>query len=175
MSGIAANDPRRLWVERVLGVHFPETGGASSGGSTPITTAGWAAAQQAWAAAIEAVDAQVTALQAALRGTDDNELHQIADRGLNAITGNHRVPVMAALLEAGDGSQAALALAAAKGLPAVQAFRKHLATDPRVEGCDTNPFGVAMSVRATLDPALAQLEQVFAAAGAGPVATGRAA
>ena len=45
-----------------------------------------------------------------------------------------------------------------KLLKAIQEFRTHIETDERVEACDTNPYGVAMSIRATLGPALAALD-----------------
>lgn len=157
MSATAADDPRREWVARVLGVSL-QTGASGD------AAARWQSARAAWETASAAVDVQITALQAALRAIDDDELHQIAETGLNAITGDHRVPVMAAVAEIGAGGAADLARAAPKALAAVRAFQAHLAADPRVKACDSNPFGVAMSVQATLGAALAKMESVFAAA-----------
>jgi hypothetical protein len=43
-------------------------------------------------------------------------------------------------------------------------FRAHLASDERVAVCDENSFGVAVAIRATLDPPLAALERALAQA-----------
>jgi hypothetical protein len=137
-----ANAEQKTWVTRVLGYGF--AGAASI-----------AEASSAWRAAVETVDAQIAALQAALRQTDDDELHEIAEFGLNAVTGNHKVRLMAALIGAERGNEADRAKLA--GI--IGPFRAHLDSDDRVEACDENPFGVAMSVRATLIPALDALSR----------------
>jgi hypothetical protein len=118
----------------------------------------WTAARAAWQDAIEAVDSQISALQRALRETGDEELEEIAQYGLNAVTNNHKVPVMAAVMEIGSGSAESLAKSGPKALAAVQAFKKHIESDQRVAACDQNPLGAAVAIRATLGPALAKLE-----------------
>jgi len=69
------------------------------------------------------------------------------------------VRFMAALMEAEGGSPKARATLA----EIIPGFRQHLDSDERVEACDENPFGVAMSVRATLIPALDRLAQAVGA------------
>lgn len=138
-----ADEKKNAWVTRVLGVAFTDGGGSAAPSSI-------AEAAAAWRAAVEAVDAQITALQSALRGTDDEELHEIAEFGLNAVTGNHKVRLMAALMGAERGGERDRAKLAGLIAP----FRTHLENDERVDACDENPFGVPMSVRATLIPAL---------------------
>jgi hypothetical protein len=137
------------WVTRVLG-SGPGTETESDG--TPLQSA---IAQ--FRAASAAVDAQITALQHALTASDDEELREIGDYGLNAVTGNFRVPLMAALLDIERGADPGQKLASA-----IEAFRDHLETDDQVEACDDNPFGVAVSIRATLIPALDQLARGIA-------------
>jgi hypothetical protein len=118
-------------------------------------------AVQAWRKASDSVDAQITALQAALRKDDDEDMHEIADKGLNAVTGNYKVRLMAALHEAVSTDGAVLKQVAAKGLPVVKGFRSHLNSDVRVAACDDNPFGVKVSIRQTLGSALTELEAAF--------------
>lgn len=147
-----ADTVKNGWVARVLGVTLPEDG-AAGGGGVDLTQAA-----QAWRAASETVDGQIAALQAALLQDGDGELAEIAEFGLNAITGGYKVRFMAALMEAEGGSSKARATLA----QIIPDFRQHLDSDERVEACDENPFGVAMSVRATLIPALDQLARVVA-------------
>ena len=140
MASQAQND----WIGRVLRVEVGP--GAAAGGSIK-------AAAAAWRAASDAIDQQIAHLQAALRSRDDDELHEIAEFGLNGITGNHKVRLMAALVgaEAGD----ARAMATLRRI--VLAFRQHIETDERVGACDENPFGVKVRIRDTLAPAFDQL------------------
>lgn len=141
MSG--TGDARQAWLKRVLGVVLPEAGGASANGAGD-----WQAARQAWQAASDTVDGQITALQAALRQSGDETLREIAEYGLNGVTGNYKVPLMAAMAEQ----------AGPKALEVIRAFRSHIEADERIEVCDDNPFGVAVTIRATLGTALAQME-----------------
>ena len=70
-----------------------------------------ATARNAWQDAMDAVDSQIAALQQVLRGSGDEDLEEIAEYGLNAVTGNHKVPLMAALMDIGTGTPSAEALA----------------------------------------------------------------
>ena len=133
------------WVTRVLGIRFGAGGGMGG--------ADLKAAAERWRDASEAADAQIARLQQVLRGSDDSELGEIGEFGINAVTGNFRVPLMAALM----GAQAGNPQDAAKLAAAIQRFRDHLDSDDRVEACDDNPFGVQVSLRGTLIPALDEL------------------
>ncbi len=140
-----AEPVKDAWVERVLGMSLGSTG-AAAGVSLKDAVVGWRTAS-------EAVDKQIAALQRALKATDDDELHEIAEYGLNAVTGNFRVPLMAALAGAERGDQRDLAKLAAL----IPGFRAHLQSDLRIEVCDENDFNTPVSIRATLLPALDQL------------------
>ena len=151
-------DARQDWLQRVLGFTLPTEE------ASPGSAADWAGARAAWQAASDAVDGQIAGLQSALRATGDETMKHIAEFGMNGLTGDHKVKLMAALIEIGSGDGAALAKAGPKVLGIVQAFRAHIDSDERVEVCDDNPFGVAVSIRATLGPALAQMEAALQAA-----------
>lgn len=152
------DEAKNQWIVRVLGI---DPGGAG-GGDFP---ARWQAARDRWQAASAAVDAQIAALQRVLLATDDPELHQIAEVGLNAITANHKVRLLAALAEIGDGTApAALARAGKKALALARGFAAHLEGDARVAACDDNPYGARVAIRATLVPALREMAEVLGAA-----------
>jgi hypothetical protein len=143
---------KHLWVKRVLGVDVP-TGGRPSG---------LAEAVAGWQRALESVDGQIAALQQRLRPAPDPELQQIAEFGLGAMTGSHKVKIQAALLDVQTGTGGARKAGAAARL--VGAFLAHLASDPRIAACDASRFGVSMSIRQTLSPALVTLQTALQAA-----------
>jgi hypothetical protein len=166
-----ANEEQAAWVERVLGIRLdalptldelddPEVDPTAE--KAELQELGlevadlWQGAVQSFRAASDEVNKQIQQLQAALRETDDPDLHDIAEFGLNALTGNTRVPLMAAITEAGTGSPEQLRAAAPKLLKAVGAFRARLAS-PEVRACDSNPFGVDMAIEQTFTGALDQL------------------
>ena len=149
---------RSEWVERVLGVRVTGNTGASGSGEFKRQ---WQQSYAAWQTAVEAVDAQMEALGKACRGTQDPWLVNIADRGLPAVTGNFKTPLMAACFEVTQAAPDKLAGPAAKTRTALANFAKHIATDPQVAGCDGNPLGVTVSIRATLGPALKALNDAL--------------
>lgn len=136
------------WVQAALGYRFE---GGSEGGAAG--TQSLHAAIASWRDASEAVDGQIGALQSALKQSGDDDLAEIGEFGLNAVTGGFKVPLMAALAGAERGAPGDIA----KLADLIPRFRAHLEGDERVEACDENPFGVAVSIRATLVPALDQL------------------
>jgi hypothetical protein len=151
------------WVARVLGVRL----GGAAGPSQPGDVKGdgfkrrWQQSFAAWRDSIETVDQQMAALGAACRNTKDPWLMRIADLGLPAVTANHKTPLMAACLEVGAAPADKVGAAAAKAREAVARFAQHIATDPQVAGCDGNPFGVSVSLRGTLGPALKSLDDAL--------------
>lgn len=166
-----ADEDQAAWVQRVLGIRLdalptadeiddpeldPEAEKAALKELGLDVGDVWVGAVEAFRAASEQVDAQIRQLQAALRETDDPDLHDIADSGLNALTGNTRVPLMAAIMEAGAGDPQQLKAAAPKVLKAVGAFRTQLAS-PQVAACDNNPFDVDVALGETFSGALDQL------------------
>ena len=152
-----AKPEQNAWVERVLGVAVQAGSEPSVSGSNDVQ-----AAIAAWREASEAVDSQIEALAQALRQTGDPELADIAEFGLNAVTGDHKVPLMAALFDVGSGSPENMGKVKAKALAMVQAFQTHIDTDDRVAVCDNNPAQIPVSVRATLGPSLRQLAAALA-------------
>jgi len=118
----------------------------------------WKAVRETWQSASDAVDQQITALQAALRKSGDDTLEEIAEFGVNGVTGNHKVRLMAAMMQLGSGDPAVIAKLAPATLTLVRDFRAYLDSDERVLVCDENPFGVAVSLRATFGGALTQIE-----------------
>jgi hypothetical protein len=155
MSG-QATDAQAEWVSRVLGVARP------GGGSGTSFATRWPRARNAWQDASDTIDGQIAKLQQALRNSPDEDLQAIAEFGLNALTGNHKVRIMAGIRDV-DGSGGAPA-ARDKLAALVEAFSRHIASDERVMACDENPLGVPMSIRATLGGALAEMQSVLGGA-----------
>lgn len=150
------NDMQRDYLQHVLGVApgaGPPTDGATA--NTGFATA-WRDAVATWRDASDTVDGQISALQGALKTSGDAELEEIAEFGLNGVTGGFKVPLMAILQELNPTAPDPRLLGRAKSI--VARFRGHLDTDERVLGCDENPFGITVSVRATLGAALGSLD-----------------
>ena len=111
----------------------------------------------AWRQASEAVDGQVAQLQAVLKRSDDPDLHEISEFGMAALSGGNRTGLMAVAMEL-DRADAPPPALLKRAATIAGKFRAHLASDPKVRGFDSNPFGIHVSIRATLEPALQQLE-----------------
>ena len=162
-----SNTEQDAWVERVLNVSVAESDLPSGDTEDALGLKlddYWTAARAMFERAQAAVDAQVSALQAALRDEDDDdELQEIADSGLIQMTNGTRVPLMAAMMEAGSGGPS-LRKGAPGLIAAAQAFQAQLEADPRIVACDENPFGVAMSIGDTYTPALEAVIDVARAA-----------
>jgi hypothetical protein len=152
-----SKDAQNDWISRVLGFRFPRRNDSN-------LTQRWQAACARWRAANDAVDEQITDLQKTLRATGDEELREIADFRLSAVTGGFRTGVMAALIEIGNGDLAALRNHGAKTLNLLQGRHSQIEADKRVAACDSNPFGVLVAIRGTLGPALDDLAAVLEAA-----------
>lgn len=159
------------WVQRVLGVTRSATGRkAGANGAAP----GWQTARQAWQDANDAINDQINGLRTALlnraRNGDDgmdglaDALSEIATKGLNAVTDDHRVKLMASVMELGGGEPAAIQKFGAKALGLITAFQTFLDSSEKIEVCDANPFDAPVSVRATLSPPLQQMAAALRAA-----------
>jgi hypothetical protein len=170
---MVATVEQHAWTERVLGIDLAalrdSTANPASGIVTTAsldelgldTTDVWQAACAAFRVASDEVDAQISKLQGELRDSDDPELNEISELGLNAMTGNTRVPLQTAIREAGDGAVQHLRATVPKLRSAIDSFRKQLTSDRRVAACDANPFGIDMSIRATYESALDQMLDVI--------------
>jgi hypothetical protein len=139
----------RSWVLRVLRVDP-----ASGGKNTPQN--GYLAV---WRDAKDSVDTALGTLSKRLRTTGDPDLERIAEYGLYGASEGENVALMAALREAeADPKKGAEALA-----KAIEDYRDFLAESEAITLIDKNPFGVAITMRATLGAALDELEQRLAA------------
>jgi hypothetical protein len=160
------DEVKDAWAERFLGLDLGGEDDADMSlaalGLEPIDI--WQAACQAFETATYSVDAQITDLQGALRDSDDLELQDIAEFGLSGFTGDTRVPLLAALHEAGRTDMGRVKAASSKIMQAIAAFRSQIMSEPRIAACDNNPFGVNVSIRDTYDGALEQLETAAKAA-----------
>ena len=136
-------DVKADWVLRVLGVQVPAMSGQAASAAPK-----WTDARTAWIDANDAVNEQIGALRQAVlarAGTEPDYaplLSQIADKGLNAITEDHRVKLMAAVSEVGTGSADAMSKSGAKALEQITAFRSFIDGSEKIAVCDANPFGV---------------------------------
>jgi hypothetical protein len=124
----------------------------------------WKAAATSWQSASDTVDGQMTQLQAALRGSDDPELQEIAETGVNAVTGDLKVPLMAVILDVTRATGPGLKASAEKARGIVTAFQSYLEGEGTVAACDQNPFGLTVTIRKSLGAALAQMDKILAAA-----------
>lgn len=132
-----------------------ETGGQKEADDFPQL---WKDAEETWKDAVETVDGQIATLQNAMRATGMEELKEVAEFGLNGVTGNFRVPLTAALRNVASAKGDARKKEVAKAHIIVTGFKKHLAGSELVLVCDENPLGVTLSIRKTLGAALDQLD-----------------
>ena len=108
------------------------------------------------------MDGQINKLSAKLRASDDTELKQIAEFGLNGVTGDHKVPLMAAIRELDSAPAEKLKGLVAKAGGIAASFKAHIDKDERVTECDQNPFGVQVSIKKSIGGALDKLNTFFA-------------
>lgn len=140
----------------------PGAGARAAGGDDEFRRR-WRAAVAAYRSASDTVDQQIGKLQVKLRESGDAELAQIADKGLNGVTGNFKVPLLAVLRDIDAAGGADVAAHARRAAEIAAGFVKHLESAPTVAVCDTNPL-TPVSIRATLGPALRELARAAAAA-----------
>ncbi|WP_431103695.1 hypothetical protein [Roseateles noduli] len=118
----------------------------------------WPQARQTCLSAVAAVDRQVAQLISVLKASQDQELRDIAEFGLPAVTGNFKVPLSAAIVELDMARGTRLPSAARKVADAARAFADYLDREETVRVTDENEFGVTVSIRATLGEALRAIE-----------------
>jgi hypothetical protein len=150
-------------LQEVLGsaAQAPAAGGKAEAFGEAEFRKQWPAAKDAWQAALASVDGQIKHLQSILKSSDDTELREIAEFGLNGVTGNFKVRMMAVLhdIEGAHGDK--LAADARRAAQIAAGFLKHIDTAMTVKACDENPFGVQVSIRKTLGGALAHLKDAL--------------
>jgi hypothetical protein len=123
----------------------------------------WDAAVDAWDDAVAKSRDQLAQLQSYLVKTEDEDLQNIGEFGLGAVTQSRLVPLSAALMELDSAPADQLKTAARRVKTLVADFRNHVDTSEVVKACDENPFGVTVSLRTTLKPGFDALEQGLAA------------
>lgn len=151
-------------VSALSEVVVDEGDGDEAAASTGFDEQAWKAATEAWVAAVDTVDEQINTLASALRQTGDPELEEIADLGLSGVSAaNIRVPLQVAIQEVGSSTGPDRAKQAATAREKVSEFIAHL-DDERVTVCDDNEWAPT-SIKATLAPALENLDRVLASVG----------
>ncbi len=156
MSDNAGKD---LWIQRVLGVTIDDADDLEEEAADPAEAL--RRAVQGLSDGYDLVSAQIAGLQAELGKSDDPDMRRIAEYGLNALSGGLRVKLQAAvmpLLSGGRGDPENIRKLAGQ-------FMKLLTVDAKVRAFDRNPFGVKVSIAATLKPRLLALAEAAAAAG----------
>ncbi len=124
----------------------------------------WNMARSNWESAVRTVDGQISKLQSVLKTSEDPELVEIAEFGLNAITGNHKVRVMSSVFEISSAGAAPESKIVGQALKRISAFENHIANDERIKATDLNPFGVSVSISATMGAALGELSRALKSA-----------
>jgi hypothetical protein len=163
-----------VWVERVLGLRIgggatgePEDAAAAAAASSASPAMAfreqWRAVRAAWTEAAYEADQQIGALVQHLRGSGDEDLTEIAEFGFVELM-DHKQRLGDAML-ALEGADPEVA---AKSAPAVlqltSGLKSFVDSDVRVTASDNNPWGVAVSLRQTLGPVLADMEKTLATA-----------
>lgn len=117
----------------------------------------WVTAKARWQEASETIDGQIAKLQSALRNSGTEELIEIAEFGLNGVTGNFKVPLMAAIRNVDGAATGDRTKVISSALKVIKGFQNHIDSDEGVLVVDENPFGVPVTIRETLGAALGQL------------------
>jgi hypothetical protein len=157
MPSTGDSERERAWLLRVLGLD--PSSGSPSGAAAGAPRVG--KALPVWIAAREQVGEQITKLQDAMRGTKYPLLEKLADRGLNGITGRLQVGLQVQLMELDQSDAAGRSQAAGKVRTGIADFRAFLQTDRIVPLIEKNPFGVPVTLSASLGEALAAIEQIL--------------
>ena len=148
-------DEKAEWVSRVLGLDVALGRPTKDANDGPALAPGWSAAKAQIDSALAAVDQQIAALQKAIRRTDNDELLTISEIGLPEMVADFKPELLDALSAVGDGNTASLFKKGAALLQVVQRVGHVIGSDARIAACESNDFGVAVSIKATLTPALA--------------------
>lgn len=172
---MSLTETQHRFLEAFLGLGLPRGAVEPAGRAGPgdmdgppseAAAQGWAQAFQGWLDANDRLDAQLNALRGAILNETSypelaQQLQDIARVGLNALTGNHRVRLMAAFQVIGSGDSASLDRHGDKALAAIAAFRAYLDAQEGVDACEGNPWDVEVAIRDTLYPPLDRLTQIL--------------
>ena len=114
----------------------------------------WPAARTAWQEASDEADRQISAVQRAMQSSGDEELEQIAEFGLAALTGRYKVRMMAAVREIDGANLDTLRRAIALGAGIARDFLEHVREDERFAALDDDEFGLGLRLTDTLGQGL---------------------
>lgn len=143
-------DAKRTWIESVLGYRFSDSPHRPAPPSILRALADFDAAQAQ-------VDGQIGQLQVKLQNSPDAELRCIGQFGMNALTGNTRVKLQAALLELRTSLPQGNPKVIGNAARLAGQMADYLVHDIKVRACDRNPFKVQVSIAATLGGAAGRL------------------
>jgi hypothetical protein len=155
-----ATASQNAWIERVLGYRFanaPQRRLSRKPPSAYVSIRG----REIWRAAREKVGTEITALEQHLRAMPDPEMQRIATFGLNGATGKLSVGLLAALSEADGVPPEQQPTARKKARAIVADYQTFLRESRLVRLLDENPFGVPVTIRATLGNALTEIDQAL--------------
>lgn len=138
---MSTGDDRAAWVARVLGIDLPRSAPAGRIRVLPI-----------WQQAKEAADVEIERLQAGFRATGHPLGRIISDQGLTGFSRRLFVPMVVALMEY-DAAADPTAVTA-KALSALGGVQDFVARHPAIAVLERNPFGVSVTLRATLGAAV---------------------
>lgn len=148
---MASERTKKEWVSTVLQVDFGPRRATAPGPRPKLLPI--------WTDAKDRADAFIGKLQDALREQEDDDLTSIAEFGLYGVTTGQAVRLMAALRDA-DSKGSVEAYEAVREM--VEDYQDYLDGAPIVDLVENNPFGVPVPLRATLEPALDELERLAA-------------
>lgn len=156
---MAGSEQQNAWMLEVLNITISNTAAANGADPEQATGASLDKLLPVWMDAKESTDQGISQLQRALMNTNDPDLMQIAEYGLNGATDRQMTKLVVALREVdGEATPQARATLAS----AVVSFREFLDGSPITQLIEDNPFGIAIPIRQTLGSALDQIEQRLA-------------
>lgn len=128
----------------------------------------WADAKEEWRKASDEADRQITVMQDFLKDTGEDDLVSIGESGLNSITGDYKVLLMAGMQDIDKTSGGAQAEHVKKALDTVKGFRSYIKSSEAFDAIDENSFkeegydfNEKMTLRSTLTKALNFMEGVL--------------
>jgi|HubBroStandDraft_1064217.scaffolds.fasta_scaffold88904_2 hypothetical protein len=152
-----ATDAQNAWIASVLGITLPTA--RSTPGRKPVDAQ---RLMTLWADAKDTVDTQISQLQTRFRDVEHPFGAVVADRGLPALTGKLLTGLQVALRNLA-GAAPGDPGAAADLQGAIDALLGFLGTDAVLPLLENNPFGVQVTIRATLGNTLRTMRDAVAA------------
>jgi hypothetical protein len=150
---------RAIAAMRTLATDLAAAEKGAAGGTSDTSGA---TALDTWNSAREEVDRGIEKLQSAIRGMGDPDLDRIAEYGLNGVTEGVQSKLMAALFDFQRAAGPARPAAAQTLRKRAQEARSLIESDEVIALCDDNPFGIPVTIRATLGAALTEIERLAA-------------